>query len=41
VQIRLVETDRLRARGVDMAARAADWAEMAARFGLGAPEHSD
>ena len=41
VQIRLVETDRLRARGVDMAARAEDWAEMAARFGLAAPEHSD
>ncbi len=41
VQIRLVETERLRAHGGDVATRAADWAAMAARFGLAAPEHSD
>lgn len=41
VQIRLVETDSLRARDGDVEARLDDWNLLAARFGLAAPEPVD
>jgi hypothetical protein len=41
LQIRLVETDRLQARGGDVESRLGDWSGLAARFGLAAPERVD
>lgn len=41
LQIRLVESDWLRAHGGDVEARLADWNLLSARFGLAAPEPID